>query len=276
MCSSEWHSPAATQRIKTSLGLGSSSSSSVTSQSVPVPRNIAALVFTRLLPSERRPGRDATCALLSPALHAGDGLHEAGVGALRLALVIEDGRVPEVRGRAVDELELEDLADAPALASDLEGRAQPRRADGLRLLAAADAQVAELGHVEVEALAAGRAQRLGLGELVDRRDDGVQAADRGVVGATGELARVLRELVRVDREPVGLQRRAVLLRALVALVDAGDVAQELQRRDRAAVVVGGELAEEDLGLRVGGLDRLVAGGVEAAVELRRLARRREP
>ena len=50
-CSSEWHRPAATQRISTSLALGSSSSSSTISQSVPVSRNIAALVFTRLLPS---------------------------------------------------------------------------------------------------------------------------------------------------------------------------------------------------------------------------------
>ena len=76
-----------------------------------------------------------------------------------------------------------------------------------------------------------------------------------------------RELVRVDREAVGLQRRAAL-GGLVVGLRAGDVAQELQRRDRAAAAVRGELAEQDLGLRVDRLDRLVARRVERAVEAR--------
>ncbi len=45
-CSSEWHSPAATQRISTSPCLGSSRSSSAISQSRPVSHSMAALVFT--------------------------------------------------------------------------------------------------------------------------------------------------------------------------------------------------------------------------------------
>ena len=50
-CSSEWHKPAATQRISTSPCLGSSRSSSAISQSRPVSHSMAALVFTRSPPS---------------------------------------------------------------------------------------------------------------------------------------------------------------------------------------------------------------------------------
>src|SRR5215471_15949083 len=47
MCSSEWHRPAATNRMRTSFSWGGSRSSSTTSQSVCGARRIAALVFMR-------------------------------------------------------------------------------------------------------------------------------------------------------------------------------------------------------------------------------------
>ena len=45
MCSSEWHSPAASIWMSTSFAFGGSSSSSVISQGVPALRSTAARVF---------------------------------------------------------------------------------------------------------------------------------------------------------------------------------------------------------------------------------------
>src|SRR3954471_21798229 len=155
-CSSEWHRPAATQRIRTSPCLGSSSSSSPISQSVPVSRRNAALVFTRLLPSGTW-GGDATGPWFPrrsrSAGERGGGLRQARVGALGLAVVGQDRRVPDAVLGPVDELVLQDLAHARVAAGDLVGAAQVARADLLRERATALAEVAELRQVEVEAFA---------------------------------------------------------------------------------------------------------------------------
>src|SRR3954470_11021736 len=136
--------------MRTSPCLGSSSSSSPTSQSVPVSRRNAALVFTRLLPSFRRPrGR----CYWGSARERGDGLDQAGVGALGLARVGHDRGVPDPVPGPVDQLVLEDLAHARVLASDLVGGLEVLRAGRLRQRAGALAEVAELRQVEVEALA---------------------------------------------------------------------------------------------------------------------------
>ena len=75
---------------------------------------------------------------------------------------------------------------------------------------------------------------------------------------------------------VGLQRRAVS-DALVLRVDARHRAQPLQRRRRRPrVVIGDGLPDEHLRARVGRPDRVVAGDIERAVDLRRLPLRRDP
>ena len=71
------------------------------------------------------------------------------------------------------------------LAGDVVGLAQPGGADALGDGAVARAEVAELGQVEVQALALGRAQGLVLGELVERLGQPRELADRRVLGAAG-------------------------------------------------------------------------------------------
>ena len=171
--------------------LGSSRSSSAISQSRPVSRSIAALVFTRLLLSVTPTARSYPL-VVSRALHRG--ARRAAVSGWRrrpsrgrrrrpaAAVAIEDRRVPELVLGRVDELELEDLLDARVAAGDLEGRAQPRGADLRLLRAVAGGQVAELGQVEVHLAPVGRAQRLALGELVERAGQARELADRHVVG----------------------------------------------------------------------------------------------
>ncbi len=153
-----------------------------------VPQHRCLGLHEALLP-RRRWGRDAIAPRLPRRCRTsgdrGGGLREAGVGAHRAAVVVDDRRVPELVRRAVDELVLEDLLDALVLADDVVGRAQPGGADALRDGAVAGAEVAELRQVEVEALALGRAQALVLGELVERLGQARELADRRVVGAAG-------------------------------------------------------------------------------------------
>src|SRR4051812_45765583 len=78
------------------------------------------------------------------------------------------------------------------------------------------------------------------------------------------------------REPVGQERWAGT-RPAPLRVAAGERAQEAQRgHGRLRRTHRGELADKDLARRVDALDRVVRGAIQAAVERRLRALRREP
>src|SRR4051794_34537809 len=116
-CSSEWHSPAASKRIRTSCVFGSSSSSSATSQSRPSSHRTAALVFTTLLL------RTDGGAIVHLAVSGDPGERlEGGVG---LELAAHHRAVPQVLRRPVGQLVLQELLDARVALGDLVGLGQP-------------------------------------------------------------------------------------------------------------------------------------------------------
>ena len=152
-CSSEWHKPPPPTGSVLPLALGSSRSSSVISQSRPVPA--ASLPWSSrgsppLTRGERCYLSSARTAALQAARDRGGGPGEAGVRRQRAAVTIEDRRVPELVGGRVDELVLEQLLHARVAAGDLERRRSHAERTLARLRAVARAQVAELGQVEIQ------------------------------------------------------------------------------------------------------------------------------